>query len=770
MGYSTLKGIAAIVVAIAVVTMSLTTVSSADPSGSAGTSGFNINTPVHIAAFNHYSPSWKSTISGDPTIIGPPILGGQNISVLLSLYPSNLSELTYFLSGISNPISGFYHHYLSQAQFIAQYSPSPLVYSYLEKYYAGKGLTITTYKDRMTMGISGTPEEIGSAFNTTIVQYSYRGLSFYGPTASPGIPSAVMKYVADLKGFSDFSRYIISTHSGSVYSAGGATSAGSYNGYLLPATYDGLQLIFGPDTQMAYQEQPLLSQYGYPTGQSEATILWSGQYTGSTTNTPFGTLNQDQYVGPFEYADIYSYYNETLPSGQPHSTVVAVPLNGAPSPGPFASYDSTGATLENTLDLEMLGSTAPGSTIYNVYWNVPTISGLDSAFSYILNSLPSVSVISNSWGSGDQNDTAWYNNLMEAQARGITVLVASGDSGDNTGSSKAFNTLLWYPATMAYDSFGDIAVGGTNLSLTNTLAIERQSNWYIPKSETALGGPLGTTSGVSNVTSEPSWQKDTSANVQISNNAYNNHGRGVPDISAIANNTLITISVEGNRYHATNATSGNPFYYVFGTSVACPVVAGIISEIDHVLLKEGQPILGFADPTIYNLGNLEYSTNPPHGTMPFSPVLYGHNAIYSAAYGYTLLNGWGTINAYNFTTSNELLKTYNVTFYEKGLKNGTSWQVTINGTSYQSSNITLTVLLPNGTYSYTASASSYTFSSNSTTFLVNGGSVSITVNFTAQPAGSPIEAIIILGVILVVILAIVGALASASRKRKRNEP
>ena len=81
-----------------------------------------------------------------------------------------------------------------------------------------------------------------------------------------------------------------------------------------------------------------------------------------------------------------------------------VPINGAVKPGLSATYDTTGANDENTLDLEMVGSTAPGASIYNVYGPNSTYLSIDSAFAFILNpnstykALDNVSVITNSWG------------------------------------------------------------------------------------------------------------------------------------------------------------------------------------------------------------------------------------------------------------------------------------------------------------------------------------------------------------------------------------
>ncbi|EQD30813.1 hypothetical protein B2A_13981, partial [mine drainage metagenome] len=186
-----------------------------------------------------------------------------------------------------------------------------------------------------------------------------------------------------------------------------------------------------------------------------------------------------------------------------------VPINGAPKPGISASYDQSGANIENTLDLEMVGSTAPGASIYNVYGPSATYTNLDDALAYILNpnssvpGLKNVSVVTNSWGGSDQNDSSWYQYLEEAQTRGITVLASSGDSGNNPNSSKWTGTGPEFPSTMAFNDFGVTAVGGTTLVVNDRpgtdpahyLHIQSQIAWNISAADTSDSGPAGSSGG-----------------------------------------------------------------------------------------------------------------------------------------------------------------------------------------------------------------------------------------------------------------------------------
>ena len=632
-----------------------------------GISGYSPPAQTSMLPIASYIPAVEKYHISQPTLL-PQLNIGRDIHVTVFLKQPRQVALNDFLANLSNPRSSEYHKYLTMEQFDSQFGGNAAAYAQIVQYLQSQGVThVRTSYDRLSVSFSASQQVVQCVFGVKMGLFSGNGHVFYMPESNPVLPATISGYISGVSGLSNYSRFLIHYaplgQLRAISYAGGSKTASS--GYLAPPTVNGVQFIYGSDMQVAYDEQGLFTQYGYPNGTVIATILWGGQYTGSPITTPYGSLTTGQYVGSFVPSNIYDYYNETLPSYEPHSHVYGVPLSGAPPPGHLAAFDSTGAVFENTLDLEMAGSTAPGSSIYNVYSNSNSLSSLVSDFSYVLNpnasykALDNVSVISNSWGSKDINCTGWLTYLQEAQARGITVLAASGDSGDNSASSKYFGSQLWFPASMAYNTFGTIAVGGTTVTLNANLEIQSQINWNISSSDTADGGPVGTTSGISSIFKEPSWQLDSSANALIAGS-----GRGVPDIAAIANNTLITITCGNYTYYASNASTGGLFYYSWGTSIASPLTAGIIAEIDHVLNTSGEAKVGFLDPTLYALGNMQYQKQTNTSTTgyldtggynlttsmnPFFPVIKGNNNVYHARYGYSLLDGWGSIDAYNLT-------------------------------------------------------------------------------------------------------------------------
>ncbi|MGD0718381.1 MAG: protease pro-enzyme activation domain-containing protein, partial [Thermoplasmata archaeon] len=579
-----------------------------------------------------------------------------SLHVLVGFAWSNASQLSSYLATLSLPTSPLYHHYLSHAQFDAEYGGSPTVYAESVAYFGSFGVSnLTTFADRGTLAFDTTPAIAEEIFHTILREYEVDGIRYDGPSsATLQLPSPIAGSVVAVDGLSSYSEYVTHTdmlptsplHAPPPSSSTPSTYPGG--GYYTPAEVQGVQYEYGPDLQVAYDELSLFQQDGYATGQVVATILWAGAASGGAS------------VAPWDPADIYAYYNETLPTGQPHAQVFGVPLGGAPGPGTSAGSDVSGAVSENTLDLEMIGSTAPGAQIYNVYGPNPAEAFTDEALVTILNApadtpLHSVTAISNSWTSTDYNNTVWYDGLQEAQAVGVTVLASSGDSGGNPHSSRWEGTNVGFPATTAYNTFGVTSVGGTTSTLSaQSLHLTSQTVWY-----EASNSPDGSSGGISTVVAEPSWQLSSLASRLIGGT-----GLGVPDVAAIANNTLITITIGTMQYKATNATNGGVFYDEAGTSVACPLIAGIIAEINHTLAASGERPLGYLNPDLYRLADLQFAPPPDTPTtgvvqtgtynsslptLPLLDVIQGHNFNESARYGYDLVTGWGPIDAYNYT-------------------------------------------------------------------------------------------------------------------------
>lgn len=661
-----------------------------------GNSSSNIQNPVPLNQGQDHSLKLVPSLGGTTSFNATAYAGSIAVDVIFNF--SNQASLNSLLNNLSNPASSQFGHYLTAAQFNSRFAPLQSTYSSSISYFRGYGINVKeTFSNRLLLALSGTAANFSRAFHTSITGDGSGANPFFAPSSPPMLPAWLSSSVNTVIGLnSQYSDTALSLNIAGLKQfspAGanitGATSPSSQFTYPKLHVQNGIQFLYGSQLQPAYNETPLLNSV-LPTNEVIATLLWGGSYKsgGNTINT-----------GAFNPPDISYYFNNTLAgTGQPSPKIIGVPVGGAVEPGTSAQNDTSGAVVENTLDLEMVGSLAPGASIYNVYGQNSTLVDVSLAFEGILSpssqysALNNVSVISNSWGSNDTIVSQWNQFLEECQARGITVVASTGDSGNDYNSAKSVSNseYVQFPSTAAYNTYGVVAVGGTNISVnanqfsSSYLSIVGQQAWYEPAPQFS-SATLGTVGGISSLYNEPIWQLDSQANSVIKGG-----GRGVPDISAVANNTIIYFS---------NATAPN-YYVVSGTSISAPVTAGLIAEMNAYRITEHLGNLGFLDPYIYFLGTQQYggSINGPYRT-PYFDVTAGHNKVYSALPGYDLVTGMGSINAYNFVTDLSQ-KTYNVSFRETGLAASTAWSVQVNGVQYNSTGTYLNLSLINGTYNF----------------------------------------------------------------------
>jgi tripeptidyl-peptidase-1 len=160
--------------------------------------------------------------------------------------------------------------------------------------------------------------------------------------------------------------------------------------------------------------------------------------------------------------------------------------------------------------------------------------------------------------------------LQKFVATGRTVLVASGDYGAGCNEEKGTFKPVW---------------PGGSPHITSVGATDGEKE----KGVSFSGG------GFSNVFGRPDWQKkqvDDYINVYGPKvdippaKWYNASGRGYPDIAAFGVDFEIIVGGEEDL--------------VDGTSCSTPVIAGVISLLNEVRLKQGKPHLGFINPLLYS--------------------------------------------------------------------------------------------------------------------------------------------------------------------------
>jgi len=234
---------------------------------------------------------------------------------------------------------------------------------------------------------------------------------------------------------------------------------------------------------------------------------------------------------------------------------------------------------------------APGANIVLVEARSDSLSDLLSAVDVARN-LPSVSVISMSWGGDEFPGETSYDGVFTTPAghQGITFVAAAGDQSAGA---------IW-PAA----SPNVLSVGGTSLTLS--------SGNYL--SETAWSGSGG---GQSKYESEPAFQ----AAVQSSG------ARTVPDVAYDADpNTGFAV------YDSLPASRRSPggWLVVGGTSAGAPQWAALTAIVD-----QGRAVAGTG--SFANLQSLLYQAP----ANDFHDIFTGSNGL-SATAGYDLVTGRGS--------------------------------------------------------------------------------------------------------------------------------
>jgi kumamolisin len=317
-----------------------------------------------------------------------------------------------------------------------------------------------------------------------------------------------------------------------------------------------------------------------------------------------------EFGGGYRSEDMRGYFRQL---GMAVPAISSVSVSGAHN---HRGRRVSVADQEVVLDLEVVGSVAPGAKIV-VYFAPPGEKGfIDSLTRAIHESVHNPSVISISWG---MEESEWnplalrvVNDILQQAAMlGITVCCATGDRGSSDGHPRTVHVN--FPASSPFA----LACGGTHLRMTEDGSIEKVWN----------DGTYATGGGVSDFFTRPKWQKN--ANVPLSKAKGHKRGRGLPDAAANADPDTGYSLVLGGRKRVLG-----------GTSAVAPLFAGMIARINQKLGRR----VGYLNPVLYR-----------HAvkTELFRNIGEGNNGAYHAGPGWDPCTGWGSPRGEQLTASLE---------------------------------------------------------------------------------------------------------------------
>jgi uncharacterized protein (TIGR03437 family) len=531
------------------------------------------------------------------------------VTLMLKKTDAQQAALERLLEEQQNPASPNYHDWLTPEQYADRFGLSQNDLDQVSAWLQSEGFTAEyTARGRNWLAFSGTAGQVRAALHTEVHRYQVDGEMHFAAAVEPWVPSSLEPVVAGFVGLDDFYPKA-PKHPLPAFTSG-----------------DGTHTLAPDDLATIYDITRLYQAGINGAGQS---IVIVGQ----------SRINSADIQG---FRDTYK-----LP---------ALSLQIKLNPNSSDPGTDTAAMQEADMDLEWAGAVAPSAALIYVYGR----SADDAARYAIDNSL--APVISESFGSCESQATSQYSassrsEAQKANALGITWLACSGDSGafdcDYRVNVAVHGLAVNFPASIpevtAVGGTEFNEAGGTYWNATNgpnggsATSYIPETAWNDTVKSVADGKGIDATGGgVSSFYPKPAWQ--TGFGVPADG------ARDVPDVSLNAS----------NFHDPYNVLTGGSWGGYGGTSISTPAFAGIVALLSQYLVAnkaQSKSGVGNINPTLYQLAQ----------TVPsaFHDVTAGDSIVpcakgtpncttgqfgYSAAPGYDLATGLGSVDAYNLVT------------------------------------------------------------------------------------------------------------------------
>jgi hypothetical protein len=506
--------------------------------------------------------------------------------VVLLLAPRDPAALEGFLARQQDPTCDEFHRWLSPEEFGRRFGARDEDVERVSTWLERGGLTVLgPNAGRTVILFSGRLADVARAFQTEIHDLEWNGEPHVANVTAPTFPAELSGIVRGVLSLDDFRRARPLARSPQ-YTAGGTH-------FLAPAD---LCAIYGVDA---------LQASGIDGNGTTIAIVGGSQIS-------------------LDDARLFRQFFGLRPADP--LVVVA---------GRDPGFNET--ELEGCLDVQWAGAVAPAAkVVYVLSETVLPAASPDLAALHAVDANLG-DVLSLSWGWCEFDSPAaytdYYRNLWaQAAAQGISVFVASGDTGSlgcagNTGphpDAVSVNGLASSPYCTS--------VGGTAFDEgTDEAAYWSEKN--DPTTQRSVKGPIpevvwaGSGGGLSDVHARPSWQQ-------------------VPGLAPGPRRALPDVSLSASGHDAYVVYRAGTRWFVGGTSASAPVFAGIAALLDQKL--GGRQ--GNLNPALYALGRAQYANTAK--PAPFRDVTSGSNG-YAAGPGYDLATGLGSVDAPTFVSAYE---------------------------------------------------------------------------------------------------------------------
>jgi subtilase family serine protease len=600
----------------------------------------------------------------------------QNAVVQFNVYLplTHQDALEPLLRDQTDSTSANYHHWLTPAQFKAQFGPDSSHVAKVRAELEAAGFTVLSEKTQ-SLEVEGPVRAVEGMFETHLQMVrTEKGLvKFAAAEGHLTLPDTLASVGAVIPEFT-------TRPEAEVHSKKMAKPLASSDPLFRLSSSD--RLFYPNDLNDAYQ---------LPSFRTEIVPI-----------VPFASRHAAQIAGVGSHigivissvispADLDNTFNSTLNLGGGDLLIQAYSANSnLPVPavtiravdggsGPF--NPNTLDAAEASLDTQMSLGTAPGAK--ETLYNVPDLTDQSVIDAYTaVDEDNVVDVVSSSFGKCELYYTAAYNGgedftsllqtyhalFQQGNAQGITFVASSGDNGAVPCLSEAFvnnptNGTSFIPGVEHPASDPNVtAVGGTNLSTTATpdaddATYETENANFDPllpaefqisatTTVTVNNNTWGSGGGFSQIFSKPFYQ-------DLVDTGSNRH-RSVPDVSLMMGGCPgdADLAVQNCLDLPRSATivwiGGEPSLLI-GTSASSPEMAGVLALA--VELNGGR--LGNVNPLIYTLSAVQTifgGTKAPAELQFFHREITGNNNFYSVKPGqaYSEVLGNSTLDVKNF--------------------------------------------------------------------------------------------------------------------------
>jgi hypothetical protein len=543
-----------------------------------------------------------------------PLASGTQLAITVTLQPRDPAALAAYASAVSTPGSSLYHHYLSVAEFRAQFAPTTnqvdAVEAQLKQHRLSPGAVSA---NGLSIPVTATAGAIGHAFALSFQRVKLAtGRSAYANSSAPQFESTIADAIQGVVGLNNLAQAqpLALRSGGPVRRAADQARSESPNAASGPqpcvtASQD------APDND-AYTANQLASAYSF-------TSLYGQGDEGAGQTIALFELEPNLTSDILAYQSCYGT----------DATVSYMPVDGGAGSGAGSG--------EAALDIEDVIGLAPAATVI-VYQAPNTDNGLLQEYSAIVTQ-DRANVVSTSWGECEadevgSNIASSENTLFEeAASQGQAIFAAAGDSGsedcDLGGGHPNESLAVDDPASQPYVT----GVGGTSLASVGPPPSE--SVW----NDECSDGPCGGGGGISGVWPMPSYQSGAPASLKVINGnssgtpcaaSSGSYCREVPDVSADAD------PATGYLIYFNGGWGG-----IGGTSAATPLWAAFTTLVNASPACDGTPI-GFANPVLYESAAHGYSTDFNDVTAGDNDITGSNDGVYPAAAGYDMASGLGT--------------------------------------------------------------------------------------------------------------------------------